>query len=469
MTALKRKAFPWMLALNVTLSLGVTLTQFTRAQDPGSTGAPQSGNPENKDGQSSSQPNNKDPKDSSQKNSDAGTDTSATSTPISVLGGATPLSGATGPLRWGDFFVRAVSFTELYDQVDYVGLTAPNKFSRNASLFQADLAFDHLTRHGHFALQYTPRVAVVEGQVYADYSNQNVALNLLYDLSPRWMMDVHDRVVYLSTQDVFSTFYVDANTQSGTTIQNNFLDGPGSLLNETAAVAFHYRWSPRTSISFEPSFSYLRTTGFQSPTLSSHVYSGAASLSYQLTPRSTLGVFFHTDQVELSGIEGRTQIYSSGLSYSRQIGEFWRVSGSFGALRNPASGTISPWTFDASGSLTRGFRRGSLGVVYNRDLAQGYVTNNYADRVDGFVSWGVTRVLQWRSSVGYQRESSVNNPITAKYTVNGFQLHLAPRVTLFADYTYRVQDGNVAQILSGHRNFLSGGIRWTAAPEMEPY
>jgi len=469
MKELKRKKPCKKFVFVVMVSLGIIMAQSTRAQDQGSAGSPSSGSPGTKDGGKSSQLDSKDSKDTTQKNSDMGTDSSASSASIPALGGATPLTEATGPLRWGSFFVRTVSFTQLYDTVNYTGASTPRKFSRNTTLFQTDLAFDRLTRHGHFALQYTPRVAIVDGQVYADYSNQNVALNLIYDLNPRWTVELRDSLTYLSTQNVFSSFYADADPQSGRTTQNNFLDGPGSLLNETAGVTFNYRWSPRTTVSFTPSFGYLRTTGFQSATLISRVYSGAASVGYQLTARSTVGAYFHTDQVELGGIQGRTGIYSTGLSYSRQMGEFWRASGSFGATRNPASGLTSPWTFQASGSLTRGLRRGSLGVVYGRELAQGYVTNRYADRVDGFFSWRIARPLQWRSSIGYQRESSVLNPMSAAYTVSGFQLHLAPRVAVFADYSYRLQNGDAIRVLTGHRNFISGGIRWDAAPTTESY
>lgn len=458
MNTLRSKTLPWILAL----SFGFTLAPSARAQDQGSTGSSKPSDPQ-------SQSDTKDVRGYSAQKSDSEADTSAASATIPVLGGATPLTGATGPLRWGDFFVRAVSFTQLYDQVDYLGASTPTKFSRNTSLFQAGLAFDRLTRHGHFAVQYTPRLAVVDGQVYPDYSNQNVNLNLLYDLSPRWTMELRNTLTYLSTQNVFASFYVDADTQSGRTIQNNFLDGPGSLLNETAGVTFNYRWSQRTTISFAPTFSYLRTTGFQSPVLSSDDYSGSVSAAYQLSARSVLGAFFHSEDIRISGPQGSTQVYSTGLSYSRHMGESWRISGSFGATRNPASGVTSPWTFNASGSLTRAFRRSSMGVVYTRDLAQGYVTNNFADRVDGFFAWRIARPLQWRSSVGYQRESSINNPISANYTVNGFQLHLAPRVTLFADYAYRLQNGDGTRVLTGHRNFVSGGIRWDASPATETF
>jgi hypothetical protein len=365
--------------------------------------------------------------------------------------------------------VRAVSFTQIYDHANYVDSSAPTAFSgsgfsSNTSLFQADLAFNHLLRHGQIALQYAPRLAIINGNVYPDYSNQNVSFNMLFNPTARWSVGFFDTFTYFSSQNVFASYYVDANTQTGTSIQNNFLDGPGSLLSETAGFSGSYRLSSRTTIGFSPRFSYLRTTGLKPRVLASRNYGGAASLGYQLSARQTIGTFFSVQYLTIAGIQAATPIYSFGASYSRQMGPAWIMSASLAATRNPVGGVGSPWTFTGNANITREFRRFSVGAVYSRDIAMGYVTNNFADRVDGFVSWQVLRRLQWRTSLGSQLGTGADSSISAYYAVNEISLRLAPRAAAYVNYGYRLQNGDTSRVLTGHRNFVSAGIRWESAP-----
>jgi hypothetical protein len=400
----------------------------------------------------------------------------ATPSVITVLGGASPLVGSSGTLRWGDLFVRDISFTQIYDHSVYTNIaTTPtmvdSSFSDNTSLFQVDVAYNHMTRYGQIALQYRPGLAIVNGSVYPNYSNQNVAFDMVFNQNSRWSYYVHNIFTYLSSQNLYAESYVDANTQTGRAIQNNFLDASGSLLNEGASLIASYKWSPRTSINFTPTYNYLRTTGSQTGTLRSSIYGGAVNVGYQLSPRQTIGAFFNTQYISIVAVQGNTQVYTAGLSYSRVMGPSFVIAGHIGAARNPAYGhqNGSPWTFTGSASLTRGFQYVSLGIVYSRDLAMGYVTNNFADRADGFFAWQIAHPLKWRTSVGAQRESGLTNPIAAYYAINGLDLLLAPRVSTFASYGYRLQSGNSDQILKGHRNFFSVGIRWDSSPAEGSY
>jgi hypothetical protein len=94
----------------------------------------------------------------------------------------------------------------------------------------------------------------------------------------------------------------------------------------------------------------------------------------------------------------------------------------------------------------------------------GYVTNNFADRVDGFVSWQVLRRLQWRTSLGSQLGTGADSSISAYYAVNEISLRLAPRAAAYVNYGYRFQNGDTSRVLTGHRNFVRAGIRWESAP-----
>jgi hypothetical protein len=473
MTARYRSAGTWTMILVVISCLILILANTAAAkwQEP----VPSTPDPTAKSATSTPQDSKNAGDSSSQSISDSGFGVAAPAG-ATVLGGASRLVGSSGTLRWGDFFVRDVSFTQIHDHSNYSNLGGATRasaasFSDDTSLFQTDLAYNHLTHYGQIALQYQPRLAIVNGSVYPDYSNQNVSFDMLLNPIQRWSYNIHDIFTYFSSQNLYAENYVDADTQTGRAIQNNFLDGSGSLLNEGVSLTASYKWSPRTTIGFSPTYNYLRSTGSLTGTLSSSIYGGAVSVGYALSARQTIGVFFNSQYISIIGPQGNTQVYSTGLSYSRQMGPSFLVSARFGATRNPAYGhnTGSPWTYTGSASVTRGFHYVSLGLVYTRDLAMGYVTNNFADRADGFFAWQLARAIRWRTAVGAQRESGLADPIAAYYSTSQLEFRLTPRVSTFTSYGYRMQEGNSTEVLKGHRNFVSAGIRWYSHPPDDSY
>ncbi len=458
------------LALGTSVWFTVTLAFASNAQsqDPGAPGtapATQSPSPPSQDEKKSG--------DSSSKDSVEPVDISAPpSSTVNAIGSASPLGQPNGFLRWGDFFVRDVSYTQAYEVSNYHEQSSPNltgsSESNNTSLFETTLAFNHVSQNNQVALQFQPRLAIINGNVFPDLSNQNVSFNWLVSQNSRWSMDLHDNFAYFSSQNLYATYYADVNAQTGTAIQNNFLDGPGTLLSNAAGLSISYRWSPRTTLSFAPQFQYTRTTGTQSGTLISRNYGGAVTLGYQLSARQTIGVLFSSQYLEVSGVPMNTQYYSTGLTYSRQMGPSWTVSGTLAATLTPGAGIANPWTYTATASLTRQLQRGSAGIVYSRDVAMGYVTNQFADRIDAVASWQLTRNLGSSVSGGYQNQNQGSNPISGYYTASQLSWRLAPRVSAYVSYGYRMQNGDAIRILKGHSNTVGGGIRWESGPS-RPY
>jgi hypothetical protein len=450
-------------ALGVILWLSLTLGTGAKGQSQGSTNPASDTPSQNPETASQNQDN---------KNAGEGGVVGEANAPappnVTALGSASPLPLPNGSLRWGDFFVRDFAFAQIYDDASYSGLATGTTasgvgISSNTSLFQTDLVYNHMLRYGQFAVQYEPRLAIINGNVYPDYSNQTLGLNFVTAPTARWTVGFSDTLTYLSSRNIYASFYVDADAQTGASIQNNFLDGPGSLLSEAVGVTASYHLSPRLTLDLSPRFSYLRTAGLQLGEQISRDYSGTIGLRYQLTARQTVGVFFGTQYIGITGVPGYTPIYSMGVNYSRQMGPGWILSGAIAATRNPA-GAGSPWTVTGNVSLVRDFRYFSTGVVFTRDIATGYVTDDFANRVDGFVNWKMTRMLQWQTSLGAQRGTGTANPISAYYGVTEFDLRLAPRVVTYLNYGYRLQNGDDVTVFTGHRNFVSGGIRWESSP-----
>jgi hypothetical protein len=446
------------------MTVALAFPADTRGQDPGTEGSKpgaQSPSTSSQDARKSGDASSKDP-------NEAVDSTAPASSTVNAIGTASPLGTPNGYLRWGDFFVRDVSFTQIYDHSNYFAQSLPTfsgrGVSNSTSLFQTTFVFNHVSRNNQIAVQYQPRLAIINGSVYPDYSNQNANLDWSVTQNARWSVNFHDSLSYFSSQNLYALTYADANPQTGAAIQNNFLNGPGAFLDENASITFSYRWTPRTTLSFAPRFAYMFSTGSARGTLTSKDYGGDVALNYQLSPRQTIGAFFNTQYVVITGFNGNSEIYSMGLSYSRQMGPAWMVSATGAATSAPGSSTTHPWTFSGNASLTRAFRGGSAGIVYTRDLAMGYVTNHFADRIDAVAKWQLASSIMWSASGGYQRESGVAAPISAYYTTTEFDVRLAPRVTVFANYGYRLQNGNANSVLNGHGNFVSGGIRWASSP-----
>jgi hypothetical protein len=444
------------------LVIATTPTSRAQGQDPAPQGAP----PPSQDSKNGS--------DSSAKDSDSAANSGLSSTPaVNAIGTASLLGMPNGALRWGSFYVSDVSFIQSYDHANYVGPSTGSNFTgasatTNTSLFQTDLVFNHLSRYGQIALQYQPRLAVTNGNVYPDYSNQNIAFNLIVTHGARWYVELHDRLSYFSSQNLYGSTFGDVSSETGTTVQNNFIDGPGSLLSEIAGLTVGYRWTPRTTISFSPSYTYVRSTGSLLGKTSSDLYTGSVAVNHQLSPRQTIGAFFSGQYIKLLGQQGSTQIYSMGLNYSRQMGRSWFISASFAGVNTPGTSTVHPWTYTGTASIARTFRQFSVGLVYSRQLAQGYVTSEFADREDGYFTWRITESLRWRTSIDAQREARVSSPIAAYYGANELNWRMASRVSGFVNYGYRLQNGDASQVLRGHRSFVSGGIVWSSS-RLEPY
>ena len=459
------------LVLSGALCLMIVAEPCSRAQsqDPGTAGqaSPSQGaTPSAQDSKSST--------DTSTQGSGSAANPTLASTPnVTALGTASTLGLPSGALRWGSFYVSDASFIQSYDHANYVGPGAPSNFTGASattitSLFQTDLVFNRLTHYGQFAVQYQPRLAITNGTVYPDYSNQNVGFDLVLTQNARWSVNFHDRFSYFSSQNLYGSSFGDVSSQTGTTVQNNFIDGPGSLLSDIAGMNIAYKLTPRTTLSFSPSYTYFRTTGSLLGKTSSDLYSGNASLNYQLSPRQTVGVVISGQYLHLLGVAGSTQIYSVGLSYSRQMGANWFITTSFSGTDTPGASTVQPWTYTGTASVARNFQKFSTGLVYSRELAQGYVTSEFADREDAFLAWRITDSIRCRLAVDAQREARASKPISAYYGNGEFDFRIAVRVTGFVNYGYRLQNGDASQVLTGHRSFVSGGLTWTANPA-EPY
>jgi hypothetical protein len=394
---------------------------------------------------------------------------------VQQVGAAGNLLENISPLRWGPVYVGSAQYAQIFDRGTV--FSGQGAFQNAASLFSSTVVFDKNFRTSRIALQYVPRIVILNGHVQNDFANQDASLDTAFILSPRWSMNIGDHFTYLRSSNAFGALYLDANAVSGTTLQKSFLQGPITWLSNSVAVNFSYMIGPRARLSFAPDYVYSTTSGSTVATgnQTAQQYGARFGIVYDLSPRSSIQGYYSAQNSLYQGTFANTLYQTFSLGYSRQFGVGWSLTSTFGAsTANFASGR--EWTATGSFSIVKAFQRSTVALALSRghDLT-GYITNNYTDRVDVTYRrmfgrrWGV------RGGLGYERNisgslatstsTSKAEGIWGKYATGDISYLVRPSVSLFADYVKVWQRGDNIQIFTGNRDYIEFGIRWSPTPD----
>ncbi len=392
--------------------------------------------------------------------------------PIRKIGSASLLDSSS-QLRWGDIFIGSADFSQVYATTSPVtGASVAN----NASLFRTHIYYDHEFQRARLALQYQPRLMVIDGKVVSDFVNQNVNLDSYVVLSSRWVMGLDEHVTYYGSKNVYGDTFLDADSVTATTVQNNFLEGSGTWLSSSTGVSFNYLWSPRTRISVSPSYTYTHSTAsidnvqtntFTSETFSSNGYSVRSTASYDMTANRTIGAYYYFQHLTSSNSFSSTTYHGFGASVSQRLTPSVAVSGSLGATTANFSGGRQ-WDTAFSLAAIKSFQRSNVALSYSRgSTLAGYVTNHLGERIDIRAVQGWTRRFQTGLGAGYQREITQPTGLWAKYVHANFSYRLTAQLNLFSTYVHKWQRGSDPQLFSGDNDFVLFGIGWTPARNTE--
>lgn len=390
-----------------------------------------------------------------------------------ALNSASPLAGENGPLQFGPFSVRSVSFLQEYSQAS---LQAPGTPTQTASIdisqISADIVISHAFGASHstqFSLQYTPSLFLTEGHVYTNALNQSAGVDTIFQLDPRWSLQLSDRFSYYGRQRSFAGLSLDANYSLGTVNQNNFLDGPARVIYNAAGVTVSYLWSPLTRVSFTPTFGYQDSTGAVSATQNVSAFSagGQFVVTHQLSATQTVGISYTGVHVSYSNSSTAAGPQSNGLqqdflvNYSQQLATTWRLSAGLGVTDN--TGLNSQSGVAAGAGITKSFQRMDLAVNYYRGHQfNGYITAQTSDRID------LVHTIRWSprfstvSSIAYFRTANSPNPATSgEYATEQFSYGLTRSLSVTAGFSYTKQTGDGVYLLNGTRKLGTVGITWS--------
>ncbi len=388
---------------------------------------------------------------------------------IRQIGTSGLLAGSRQGIGWGSLYIPSAGVSGIVDQFESTKTTPGATFT--AAVLQTTVIYDHRIGTSRLALQYQPSMAIAEGQVVGNFSNQNTSLDWLLYTRPRWNVRFSDGFRYYYTQQSVGMSYLDVNTLTSGVATNNFLDGGGRWLSNNADMSIAYALSRRSSISVTPSYTFSEAGAGATLTRGSS-YGGSVSWNYRTSERQTLGVQY-TGQLlheaglgtssSLTGAPTDTIFHTIAGTAGRQLSATFFARGSLGVTTSSVGQNARQWLVYGTFGLVKQLGRSSLGLNYSRGdtLSNGLIANQYADRVDLTYQNQLGTRVNWSLGGGYLRQVQ-SGGFSGWYGTSNVQFLLAPRAGLFAtfDYYRKNQSSNTNNLFSGNRNIYAFGLRW---------
>ncbi len=392
---------------------------------------------------------------------------------IRQIGSSGLLAGNREGIGWGSLYIPSAAISGVVDRFE--GTSALPGATYEAAVLQTNVVYDHrLGRNSRFALQYAPSMAIANGQVVGNFSNQNANLDLLIYTRPRWNVRFSDSFRYSYTQQSFGYSFFDVNPATAGIVTNNFLDGPSRWLSNTTYLSIAHALSRRTSIAVSPNFDYSES-GIGANLTHAVSYGGSVNWNYRTSERQTVGLQY-TGQLIHEILPGTpippatkafdTIYHTVAGTAARQLSATWFARGSAGLTTSSIFQTaqsLRKWYFYGTFGLVKQLGRSSLGMNYSRGdtLSSGLISNEYADRIDGTYHNQMKKRLNWMVGGGYLRQVQ-SGGFSGWYASSDVQFLLAPRAGLFAFFNYsrKNQAANTNNLFGGNRDLFSFGLRW---------
>jgi len=393
--------------------------------------------------------------------------TLAAAMPVQRLGRPGSLSHVDSPLHIGPIY-------DTYFSMFYVlgnGLVfdpTTNQFSTqidNAGVFKTNLVYDLMVKRNRLAFQYSPELAIINGQLVQSLSNQDVSLAEVYLLSPRWSMSLGNEFSFHSGALISDDPTLQLDTETGQTSQNPFLQDSNRYLSDSTAATFRYVESERNTLSIRPSFEYQHA-GFAGAPVSSYTTGVDAELNHALSETHAFGLFYREAYESYSRSLPPTLFTSFGGGFSYAFAPTWGLSLSGGAIEEASNG-IRLWSYVGSASLYKTFRRSSVALQYYRGVETGLVLS---DRVGSQVSLAYyvhpLRRLHLGATGSYENgntsEAASGGVADGTYFTGEADWQLTSRVASFVTFGQRNEQGVSIDSASGHHFAFTAGIRWEA-------
>lgn len=388
------------------------------------------------------------------------------------IGSSGLLAGNRAGIGWGSLYIPSASVTGLVDR--FAGTSTQPGTNLDAAILQTSVVYDHKLGASRLAIQYAPSLAIANGQVIGNYSNQNATFDLLVYARPRWNVRFSDAFSYDYNQQSFGYPYFDVNSATAGSVTNSFLRGPRSWLTNSATVSVAYALSKRASISIIPHFIFSQS-GTGATGTHADSYGGTVNWNYLTSERQSVGVEYTGQLIHetppgtsLPSISAASDnlFHTVAVTTARELSATWVVRGALGATTSwfsQGAQNLQQWSFYGALGVVKQVRRSSIGFNYSRGdtLSDGLISGGYADRFDVVFQDQLTKRVNWRFGGGYLRQVQLGG-FSGWYASGDVQFLLAPRAAIysFLDYTRNNQSVNTNSLFAGHGDVYSFGLRW---------
>jgi hypothetical protein len=399
-------------------------------------------------------------------------DSTSSAPPIRAMNGAGPLpSGRVSEVQLGPVYLKSADFTQSFEAISATGQTGT--LWEYYSMLRADIVLDETFKNSHFAVQYQPRLIVLNGNVNADTANLNAGWTTALHLSPRLTTSFTNNLSYYSREGQFDNLDLMADITTGSLVQSNFLAGDGHFLNDRTEIDFAYLIGPRSRLSVAPYFEYYESSGTQAVG-QSEGYGLNASYGYLLSPHRSVSLQYQVEDTHFAEFIPTTLYQTVSGTYTQQLSATWRISVGGGittssstalsSTSTPQTGSSTEWTESGLFSLIKSFAHSTLAFSYYRGQALSLqITNGFADRYDLSYIRHFSRRTEMDLGAGYYREFQSSTDTSGIYSSAGLAYWLGDKWALETRYAYKKQQNGGLNYATGNLQYLSIGIVWEPA------
>lgn len=389
----------------------------------------------------------------------SGAVTTPTAPPLQQLGRGSWLGPSLSPLHWGSLYIGSAQFLQGYDAIRFSG--AGNDILRT-SVIGTNVVYDTAIRGDHLAFQWDPQIVFVNGRFLNSLNNENLSLGYATAVSPRLTITVRDALAYVPVNNIYQV-NIFSPTEAAVlqSVQNPFLQGPGSWLTNTASVSVAYQLSERTSLIATPTYVYTNTFNSNPASFGSKQYLGSVSLNHNLSETKTIGFSYSENVVKFDSASSPSLPYASfGPTFVDQFSPTWFMNASVAATFSTYGGPQTVWSASGYINVQKSFQTSVITLDYSRGLSLNQYTSHYlTQRADLSYSIRLTRRVSAGAGAGYQ---SVSGPprFSGAYASAKAGYQLLPSVGISANYLYGNQTGDNIQIYSEKQNSVFLSLSW---------
>jgi hypothetical protein len=383
---------------------------------------------------------------------------------IREIGRSGLLAGNPEGLRWGSLYIPTATASGVVEDFEATSTSPNTEFT--GAILQTTVVYDHRIGNGRIALQYSPSLAIANGEVVKDFSNQNVSVDVLIYQRPRWNVRISDSFRYSYSQESFGFPFLDVSALTLSTATNSFLDGPARWLSNDAYLSIGYAVTARSSIIVTPRYIYSESG--VGPNLARGVsYGGSVSWNYRTSERQTFGVEYSGQDIHeafATPLPATDTIFNTVAGTAgRQMSATWVVTGALGVTSSSPGNGQRDWNFYGAFGTVKQLGHSTIGLNYSRadTLSTGLISSEYADRVDLTYQNKMNQRLSWGVGGGYLREIQ-SGGTSGWYASANSQFLLAPRAGVFSTFTYSHKNQAVTtlNLFNGNRDIYIFGILW---------